>query len=1434
MKEETGVDHHVSFEDDSPPTDYISALVKYGTFQSGSTEYLASSQIESIVKLDESLGPFSFNGPGFVECRCELGLVSNSTGAVVDPGHSSFIPVLETLKNDRTSRCDVCFACMKNGYATCRACGFSVHAACYGLDPKVEGFICDRCNFDRKKANSKTKCHLCLQTDGAMRYSEQEDVWVHSSCIYFAPRGSSARFDDRLNLDKPKGVKRAATSCTRKKCDICGLGRGLMVPCSHPECYRFLHPRCALKTNNGKMFCECVSYKSRLQRQYFVFKATLCGIHMDHDCVYEACQFALKRRAIMRPSGRSSFQKYHSEAEDIGRMITNITSGSPIKHVHVYKDIPPKRELNVHPLFEFTPNIHLPKIQDRHSHINRDRWAITEWQKYFEKPKVTKFAKLDDDLPLVRSHDEEVYINPMIFDDACDTDSFHDGGMALVSADAVGSSDTSGNPLRRPRLIWQRFDIFKRIPFGPAAQDILNANDEVTRRKSIQEFLPLNSYILGVESTDLNEMCECFKQQLLTNCPGINALLESVKLDLDIEMQNAQKAQPSSIPDRMSMRLHVLVDTGIGAGVLIFRVSRRLLEHMAKDTTTEEVQTDVPGMSNVNFYINDETRHIISQVQSELVRNSYTASSIANAKITPGREIDFISGVMDYGLKDDLRLLNSIVNASSKDADRHRIRKKIQRRTAGPEPSLKNVRLEKFITLEPFECELLKRCAFEMSQSTETSLKLAIMKPMTEANMEADCLGFIDWTLIVKRFREMMGDPFGSLEHHQHNLSRVPGSLSKQAPQPLGMITLDATTLGYQRMGEDWGSTNTMRLGKWHWPLVPEDTDFIKEQLQLLLTDIEQVTTELQGIRQHLRLKVLEENRPTMRMASQVAVTNSLIYRYESMDRWSELVNHMVLGCADVLVGTVAPVSTHGLPMESKKSIRRPEAAADVNFCSVCFRCTGTNLNPIYTCSRCFMSCHRNCYGVGRAGKEIEASEYICKRCEYEKRTMGSQWQTAFRSCSVLCAICGRGGGALKRCSREEWCHVFCLVCLMPETACNDFCTLEPWDTSQISPWRSELDCAVCGIRWGSVIKCKECPLVAHPLCAWFHGFLFKATKQSGLVSTLGPTIVNRIGAAATGGLFEHLEIEMQCNAHDTSRDWVQQMSIRNKRFINRDTNFGLFDGKEKRRKITPSQSVDMVGLDKPEMINGVLYGATLKCQVCFGFGALWTCTKCKGHVHPACYQEFFSDGTSTGNSGWEHPTGSSTKFCCDVCKNGDSNRAKCVICRRSSNMLKQIPLDDSRRLYIHAICGICYPQSLVAHSRNAPEEAEQPRHETCEICNSRAGLKLECFRRDCNVKFHPICGLENKYVVEPHTLDLDKGSSFVAFCQTHSLVNHSVGTNVKLLLRFRQNLMMLDKVLVDMACKTNVQRSWLRKRLEILNNKYPLDPLVQAQPSGQ
>jgi hypothetical protein len=190
--------------------------------------------------------------------------------------------------------------------------------------------------------------------------------------------------------------------------------------------------------------------------------------------------------------------------------------------------------------------------------------------------------------------------------------------------------------------------------------------------------------------------------------------------------------------------------------------------------------------------------------------------------------------------------------------------------------------------------------------------------------------------------------------------------------------------------------------------------------------------------------------------------------------------------------------------------------------CDVCTSRESSRGNKILTCSSCKLNVHQECYGVSR----VPQGAWFCQPCtELQRQSQSLRSPGIVPQANMLwaqCALCCRGGGALKRSTDGRWVHVFCAQ-WMPETS-TEGVLIQGMES--VNPERFALLCSICQRQEGACLTCNfgHCHGAFHPPCA----------RDSGLYMTV------RI---STGG---RLQYRAYCDRHSVvQRDKDEQVEQR-------------------------------------------------------------------------------------------------------------------------------------------------------------------------------------------------------------------------------------------------------------------------------------------------
>eukprot|EP00644_Phytophthora_capsici_P006790 jgi/Phyca11/103848/e_gw1.8.118.1 len=129
----------------------------------------------------------------------------------------------------------------------CSGCAIRVHVKCYGTSvtgDAASSWLCQACEY-KTSAPAKhlsPQCAVCPTAGGALRLTNQRDVWCHVLCINWIPElyhSLSGVMDEAVDislLDKNRSTLR---------CVVCGVRSGSCIQCVSGRCARAFHVSCA-------------------------------------------------------------------------------------------------------------------------------------------------------------------------------------------------------------------------------------------------------------------------------------------------------------------------------------------------------------------------------------------------------------------------------------------------------------------------------------------------------------------------------------------------------------------------------------------------------------------------------------------------------------------------------------------------------------------------------------------------------------------------------------------------------------------------------------------------------------------------------------------------------------------------------------------------------------------------------------------------------------------------------------------------------------------------------------------------------------------------------------------------------------------------------------------------------------------------------------
>ncbi|CAD2106599.1 conserved Plasmodium protein, unknown function [Plasmodium vinckei] len=104
--------------------------------------------------------------------------------------------------------------------------------------------------------------------------------------------------------------------------------------------------------------------------------------------------------------------------------------------------------------------------------------------------------------------------------------------------------------------------------------------------------------------------------------------------------------------------------------------------------------------------------------------------------------------------------------------------------------------------------------------------------------------------------------------------------------------------------------------------------------------------------------------------------------------------------------------------------------------------------NIMLKCYRCYMHAHKYCYISIKKNEDNNSiailqnnnisnpNEWLCQRCEFEKKTLGTNYLYLFDS-NIKCYICLERGGAFCQLQDHMFIHIFCAIFCVPDLLVN-------------------------------------------------------------------------------------------------------------------------------------------------------------------------------------------------------------------------------------------------------------------------------------------------------------------------------------------------------------------------------------------------------------
>ncbi|KAJ1611076.1 PHD domain-containing protein [Cryptosporidium canis] len=252
-----------------------------------------------------------------------------------------------------------------------------------------------------------------------------------------------------------------------------------------------------------------------------------------------------------------------------------------------------------------------------------------------------------------------------------------------------------------------------------------------------------------------------------------------------------------------------------------------------------------------------------------------------------------------------------------------------------------------------------------------------------------------------------------------------------------------------------------------------KDFNFVEANLERFLPIYNEIVDSIAKLRLKIQSRIIHENENKVKITDIPFIWMNVVQRYQIVNSWNKLKFFLVNGYKDLhpaflrqadiskKMESVQTVDSESRPKDEKKTKvskldvlleSREKNVHLTNVCTVCFNWETNTLRPFVECVRCGMVSHVACYGVNIPLNELlDFYGWLCDRCEYEKRSLGTQYLVSFNPGSISCVLCSHSGGALKRTNKEgEWTHLVCAIWHLPLVVCEDWKNLSGWNVDRL------------------------------------------------------------------------------------------------------------------------------------------------------------------------------------------------------------------------------------------------------------------------------------------------------------------------------------------------------------------------------------------------
>jgi len=154
------------------------------------------------------------------------------------------VKALRKKTQQLNDRCCVCVNIRNEPLIQCRSCKIFVHMSCYrSSDVTIDNeWLCDWCEYSAGHNEQPPKCALCSHSGGALKRTDQFELWCHVVCFENHP---STNFDPVSLV--VTGLESSPLPSWFTHCSVCETLSGSPIQCMEDSCTTPIHLHCSHK-----------------------------------------------------------------------------------------------------------------------------------------------------------------------------------------------------------------------------------------------------------------------------------------------------------------------------------------------------------------------------------------------------------------------------------------------------------------------------------------------------------------------------------------------------------------------------------------------------------------------------------------------------------------------------------------------------------------------------------------------------------------------------------------------------------------------------------------------------------------------------------------------------------------------------------------------------------------------------------------------------------------------------------------------------------------------------------------------------------------------------------------------------------------------------------------------------------------------------------